>query len=85
MTFLLFQKKPTGRDKQRSSTLDVRPHQLRIFYGTQTGTAKLFAGQLSGEAERRGIAVSMADLKDCDPEEHLTQQVSIVDVVKRLI
>ena len=77
MIFLLFQKKPTDKDKQRSSTLDAHPHQLRIFYGTQTSTANLFAEQLSGEAKRRGIAVSLADLKDCDPEECLTQQVLI--------
>lgn len=57
--------------------MDARPHRLRIFYGTQTGTTKLFAEQLSGEAEERGITVNLADLKDCDPEECLTQQVSI--------
>lgn len=75
---LLFQKKAAGiSHEQRSSTQDARPHRLRIFYGTQTSTAKLFAEQLSGEAERTGITVSLADLKDCDPEECLTQQVSI--------
>jgi sulfite reductase alpha subunit-like flavoprotein len=76
----LFQKKAAAgiNHEQRSSTLmDARPHRLRIFYGTQTGTAKLFAERLSGEAEKRGITVTLADLKDCDPEECLTQQVDL--------
>ena len=69
--------------EQQSSTLDARPHQLKIFYGTQTGTAKLLAEQLMGEAEMRGqITVNLTDLKDCDPKECLTQQVSVMIITR---
>jgi tRNA wybutosine-synthesizing protein 1 len=53
----------------------VHGHSLKIYYGTQTGTAKVFADKLAAAAETRGIAVAVNDLKDCDPEDTLTQEV----------
>ena len=54
----------------------IRRHSLNIYYGTQTGTAKVFAERLAVTAEARGIVVAVCDLKDCDPEDTLTQEVS---------
>lgn len=51
-------------------------YKLNVFYGTQTGTAKLFANELASEVEQQGVTVSVSDLKDCDPEECLVQEVS---------
>ena len=50
---------------------------IRIFYGTQTGTAEQFAEALSSELSSVvGESVSVLDLRQCsDPEEMLTQRV----------
>ena len=69
----------------RSSSSPTHPHQLKVFYGTQTGTAKVFAEQLALEAERKGIKVGVADLKDCDPEDCLTQQVGVASLVHKSV
>lgn len=53
----------------------LQTYSLGIYYGTQTGTAKQFAQQLARAAEARGITTSVCDLKDCDPEDTLTQEV----------
>ena len=57
------------------STKELRRYGLRVLYGTQTGVSKKFAADLVGQAEAAGIQVTMADLKDCDPEDTLTQEV----------
>lgn len=56
-------------------------YSLNIYYGTQTGTAKLFAEQLALAAKTRGIEVAMGDLKDSDPEDTLTQEVRQYNMV----
>ena len=53
----------------------LQTYSLSIYYGTQTGTAKQFSQQLARAAEARGITTSVCDLKDCDPEDTLTQEV----------
>lgn len=53
----------------------LHTYSLNIYYGTQTGTAKLFAEQLANAARIRGIAVAVGNLKDLDPEDTLTQEV----------
>ena len=52
-----------------------RTHSLKVFYGTQTGTAKQFAEQLASEATEKGLTASVFNLKDCDPEDTLTHEV----------
>lgn len=63
---------------QSSSAFDgstLRTYTLKLFYGTQTGSAKRFAEQLATLARNNGVNVSVADLKDCDPEDTLTHEV----------
>ena len=72
------QKTTTGSTKDAQHGNSCQPHQLRIFYGTQTGTSKQFSEQLAVVAKERGISVNLTDLKDCDPEDCLTQQVSTI-------
>ncbi|XP_074643104.1 S-adenosyl-L-methionine-dependent tRNA 4-demethylwyosine synthase TYW1-like [Tubulanus polymorphus] len=47
---------------------------IKIFYGTQTGTAKHFATKLSKQAESREITCSIVDLKTYDPDESLAEE-----------
>lgn len=54
-----------------------RRYRLSVFYGTQTGTAKQFASALCTDAQDRGVEVNMANLEDSDPEDTLTQEVSV--------
>lgn len=57
------------------------PYSLNIYYGTQTGTAKIFAEQLASDAKGRGIEVATFDLKECDPEDTLTLEVREREVI----
>lgn len=65
-----------GRGVAVEEVTPIRRHSLNIYYGTQTGTAEVFAKQLASTAEARGVTVAVYDLKDCDPEDTLTQEVS---------
>lgn len=53
---------------------------LNIYYGTQTGTGEVFARQLAAAARDKGVRVTTFDLKECDPEDTLTQEVSKIVV-----
>ncbi|XP_064391426.1 S-adenosyl-L-methionine-dependent tRNA 4-demethylwyosine synthase TYW1-like [Halichondria panicea] len=57
-----------------SDPLPPHPHTLKVFYGTQAGTSKSFAEQLVEKASSRGVSVTIADLKDCDPDDTLTHE-----------
>jgi tRNA wybutosine-synthesizing protein 1 len=50
------------------------PHSLSIFYGTQTGTAKVLAEQVFKDVTSLGLRASVTDLSSVDPEQCLTQQ-----------
>ncbi len=69
----------------RSSTVSdpsaAHPHTLKVFYGTQTDTSKKFAEQLAKEAVSRGIEVTTADLKDCDPDDTLLHEVGKITLL----
>ena len=53
----------------------LQARSLNVYYGTQTGTATLFAERLATVARARGIETTLSDLKDCDPEDTLTHEV----------
>lgn len=83
MLIVLLKLKVSKKTPMSRSTVGVRSKKkwsrIRIFYGTQTGTAKQFAEDLSAEFSSSHVVggnISIVDLRQCsDPEEILTQQV----------
>lgn len=73
-----WKKSTTSRSAVGAKSKNKWSH-IRIFYGTQTETAKRFAEALSAELSSCQVVegeVSVVDLRQCgDPEETLTQQV----------
>ncbi|MEQ2222466.1 hypothetical protein ILYODFUR_026738, partial [Ilyodon furcidens] len=53
---------------------DVHVSVVKIFYGSQTGTAKGFATELSEEVENLGISPQVIDMKDYDPDDQLVDE-----------
>uniref|UniRef100_A0A671WMX0 tRNA-yW synthesizing protein 1 homolog (S. cerevisiae) n=1 Tax=Sparus aurata TaxID=8175 RepID=A0A671WMX0_SPAAU len=49
---------------------------VKIFYGSQTGTAKGFAQELSEEVKTLGIPAEVIDMKDYDPDDQLADECS---------
>lgn len=47
---------------------------VKIFYGSQTGTAKGFANELSEEVKTLGIPAEVIDMKDYDPDDQLADE-----------
>ncbi|XP_037631700.1 LOW QUALITY PROTEIN: S-adenosyl-L-methionine-dependent tRNA 4-demethylwyosine synthase TYW1 [Sebastes umbrosus] len=47
---------------------------VKIFYGSQTGTAKGFAEELSEEVKSLGIPAEVIDIKDYDPDDQLADE-----------
>ncbi|XP_039986879.1 S-adenosyl-L-methionine-dependent tRNA 4-demethylwyosine synthase TYW1 [Xiphias gladius] len=47
---------------------------VQIFYGSQTGTAKGFAKELSEEVKALGIPAEVTDMKDYDPDDQLADE-----------
>uniref|UniRef100_A0A4W6CX41 S-adenosyl-L-methionine-dependent tRNA 4-demethylwyosine synthase TYW1 n=1 Tax=Lates calcarifer TaxID=8187 RepID=A0A4W6CX41_LATCA len=47
---------------------------VKIFYGSQTGTAKGFAVELSEEVKTLGIPAEVTDMKDYDPDDQLADE-----------
>ncbi|XP_068614813.1 S-adenosyl-L-methionine-dependent tRNA 4-demethylwyosine synthase TYW1-like [Brachionichthys hirsutus] len=58
---------------------------VKIFYGSQTGTAKGFAKELSEEVETLGIAAEVIDMKDYDPDDRLADECAIRSVCVFLV
>uniref|UniRef100_A0A3B3CUP2 Flavodoxin-like domain-containing protein n=1 Tax=Oryzias melastigma TaxID=30732 RepID=A0A3B3CUP2_ORYME len=48
---------------------------VKIFYGSQTGTAKGFANVLSEEVKTLGFPAEVIDMKDYDPDDRLADEV----------
>ncbi|XP_076832529.1 S-adenosyl-L-methionine-dependent tRNA 4-demethylwyosine synthase TYW1 isoform X1 [Brachyhypopomus gauderio] len=65
-----------GKKKQQSPEKEkvVRVLGLRIFYGSQTGTAKGFAGELAEDVRNLGFQSEVIDMKDYDPEDRLSDE-----------
>ncbi|XP_041919060.1 S-adenosyl-L-methionine-dependent tRNA 4-demethylwyosine synthase TYW1 isoform X1 [Alosa sapidissima] len=47
---------------------------LKIFYGSQTGTAKGFAKELAEDVKNLGLISEVIDLKDYDPDDRLSDE-----------
>lgn len=47
---------------------------VKIFYGSQTGTAKGFAEELSEEVQTLGVPVKVIDIRDYDPDDQLADE-----------
>uniref|UniRef100_A0A3P8ZRS2 S-adenosyl-L-methionine-dependent tRNA 4-demethylwyosine synthase TYW1 n=1 Tax=Esox lucius TaxID=8010 RepID=A0A3P8ZRS2_ESOLU len=54
----------------------VHVSEVKIFYGSQTGTAKGFANELEEEVKTLGIAAKVIDMKDYDPDDRLADECS---------
>ncbi|XP_062275232.1 S-adenosyl-L-methionine-dependent tRNA 4-demethylwyosine synthase TYW1 [Scomber scombrus] len=52
----------------------VHVSRVKIFYGSQTGTAKGFAKELSEEVKTLGIPTEVIDMKDYDPDDQLADE-----------
>lgn len=52
----------------------VHVSRVKIFYGSQTGTAKSFAKDLSEEVKTLGIPAEVIDMKDYDPDDQLADE-----------
>ncbi|XP_054883755.1 S-adenosyl-L-methionine-dependent tRNA 4-demethylwyosine synthase TYW1 isoform X2 [Poeciliopsis prolifica] len=64
------------RKSQTSSDKDADVHVsgVKIFYGSQTGTAKGFASELSQEVQTLGFPAEVIDMKDYDPDDRLADE-----------
>ncbi|XP_060704224.1 S-adenosyl-L-methionine-dependent tRNA 4-demethylwyosine synthase TYW1 isoform X2 [Hemiscyllium ocellatum] len=48
---------------------------VKIFFGSQTGTAERFAATLAESVQKLGLPVEVIDLKEYDPDENLVEEV----------
>ncbi|XP_011480524.1 S-adenosyl-L-methionine-dependent tRNA 4-demethylwyosine synthase [Oryzias latipes] len=62
----------SGAKKQEEPEVHVSG--VKIFYGSQTGTAKGFAKVLSEELEALGFPAEVIDMKDYDPDDRLADE-----------
>ncbi|KAF3847345.1 hypothetical protein F7725_020373 [Dissostichus mawsoni] len=72
---------------KRSEDSDAVVHLsgVKIFYGSQTGTAKGFAKELSGEVKTLGIPAEVIDIKDYDPDDQLSDECTNMSVCVFLV
>uniref|UniRef100_A0A3B4T7D5 S-adenosyl-L-methionine-dependent tRNA 4-demethylwyosine synthase TYW1 n=1 Tax=Seriola dumerili TaxID=41447 RepID=A0A3B4T7D5_SERDU len=70
-----------------SSDRDTAVHVsgVKIFYGSQTGTAKAFAKELSEEVKNLGIPAEVTDMKDYDPDDQLADECTSKSVCVFLV
>lgn len=61
-----------SNDSHRDAVVHVSG--VKIFYGSQTGTAKGFANELSEEVKALGIPAEVIDIKDYDPDDQLIEE-----------
>ncbi|KAM4590525.1 S-adenosyl-L-methionine-dependent tRNA 4-demethylwyosine synthase TYW1 [Fundulus diaphanus] len=69
-------KVPKAARNHKSSEKDAGVHVsgVKIFYGSQTGTAKGFASELSEQVQTLGISAEVIDMKDYDPDDRLADE-----------
>lgn len=58
---------------------------VKIFYGSQTGTAKGFAAALAEAVSSLDLPVAVIDLKEYDPDDHLLEEVTSKNVCAFLV
>ncbi|XP_062241579.1 S-adenosyl-L-methionine-dependent tRNA 4-demethylwyosine synthase TYW1 [Platichthys flesus] len=58
---------------------------VKIFYGSQTGTAKGFAKELSEEVKTFGIPAEVTDMRDYDPDDRLAEECTSKSVCVFLV
>ncbi|XP_061733624.1 S-adenosyl-L-methionine-dependent tRNA 4-demethylwyosine synthase TYW1 isoform X1 [Nerophis ophidion] len=58
---------------------------VKIFYGSQTGTAKSFAKELHEDVRRMGLPAEVIDMKEYDPEDHLIEECTSKSVCVFLV
>ncbi|XP_066534164.1 S-adenosyl-L-methionine-dependent tRNA 4-demethylwyosine synthase TYW1 isoform X2 [Hoplias malabaricus] len=69
---------PAKDEKKKNKLLEkkkiVHVEGVRIFYGSQTGTAKGFARELAEEVQVSGFLCEIIDMKDFDPDDRLSDE-----------
>lgn len=65
-----------GKEKKQLPEKEKADHVtgVKIFYGSQTGTAKGFAKMLAEEVQAVGFVSEVVDLKDYDPDDKLSDE-----------
>uniref|UniRef100_A0A8C3W6S2 S-adenosyl-L-methionine-dependent tRNA 4-demethylwyosine synthase TYW1 n=1 Tax=Catagonus wagneri TaxID=51154 RepID=A0A8C3W6S2_9CETA len=58
---------------------------VKIFYGSQTGTAKGFAAVLAEAVAALGLPVAVINLKEYDPDDHLAEEATSKNVCAFLL
>ncbi|XP_003465850.2 S-adenosyl-L-methionine-dependent tRNA 4-demethylwyosine synthase TYW1 isoform X2 [Cavia porcellus] len=58
---------------------------VKIFYGSQTGTAKGFAAILGKAVSSLDLPVEVINLKDFDPDDHLIEEISSQNICAFLV
>ncbi|XP_055993640.1 S-adenosyl-L-methionine-dependent tRNA 4-demethylwyosine synthase TYW1-like isoform X1 [Sorex fumeus] len=64
---------------------EVFVSRVKIFYGSQTGTAKGFATVLAEEVTSLDLPVTIINLKEYDPDDHLVEEVTSKSVCAFLV
>ncbi|XP_072248029.1 S-adenosyl-L-methionine-dependent tRNA 4-demethylwyosine synthase TYW1 isoform X2 [Leuresthes tenuis] len=66
--------RPAENQGRSDKDAEVHVSGVKIFFGSQTGTAKGFANELSEEVKTLGIAAEVVDMKDYDPDDRLAEE-----------
>ncbi|XP_039225964.1 S-adenosyl-L-methionine-dependent tRNA 4-demethylwyosine synthase TYW1-like [Crotalus tigris] len=70
--------KITAAEKEQDPSLDkVHVAGVKVFYGSQTGTAKRFALVLTEAVATINLPVEIIDMQDYDPDDSLIDEVCI--------
>ncbi|CAN9511289.1 unnamed protein product [Ophioblennius macclurei] len=69
-----FVKKTEKTSHQPHKEIEVHVSGVKIFYGSQTGTAKGFAEELCKEVKAFSLPAEVIDMKDYDPDDQLADE-----------
>ncbi|KAG8587483.1 hypothetical protein GDO81_005683 [Engystomops pustulosus] len=73
---------PISTKKEVNSTPDLNKEKevfvssVKIFYGSQTGTAKGFASTLANDVTSLGVPVEIVNMKEYDPDDNLVEETT---------